>query len=213
MKIRQSNNSLILYTKKILLHKCCNRTIILELWQVIMTNISVNIFYYISFYKIYIIFIIFSTYFSLSQSQNHCFKMNPIHVSGLIWSNFTSWPDRMLHTICSKPSISQSRVSDSLNFLIRRVQFNILHIIPHYSVLKFYKSNILLSYFIFQQFNTFHLPDVNTENPDEKSIITYVVSYYHYFSKMKALIVEGKRIGKVRWSFSRYFGFFRDTDI
>uniref|UniRef100_A0A8C1NSK7 Spectrin beta chain n=1 Tax=Cyprinus carpio TaxID=7962 RepID=A0A8C1NSK7_CYPCA len=39
--------------------------------------------------------------------------------------------------------------------------------------------------------------DVNTENPDEKSIITYVVSYYHYFSKMKALIVEGKRIGKV----------------
>uniref|UniRef100_A0AAY4EEK2 Spectrin beta chain n=1 Tax=Denticeps clupeoides TaxID=299321 RepID=A0AAY4EEK2_9TELE len=39
--------------------------------------------------------------------------------------------------------------------------------------------------------------DVNTENPDEKSIITYVVSFYHYFSKMKALIVEGKRIGKV----------------
>ncbi|KAK7881992.1 hypothetical protein WMY93_028166 [Mugilogobius chulae] len=39
--------------------------------------------------------------------------------------------------------------------------------------------------------------DVNTENPDEKSIITYVVSYYHYFSKMKALIVEGKRVGKV----------------
>lgn len=40
--------------------------------------------------------------------------------------------------------------------------------------------------------------DVNTENPDEKSIITYVVSYYHYFSKMKALIVEGKRVGKVK---------------
>uniref|UniRef100_A0A7N6A354 Spectrin beta chain n=1 Tax=Anabas testudineus TaxID=64144 RepID=A0A7N6A354_ANATE len=39
--------------------------------------------------------------------------------------------------------------------------------------------------------------DVNTENPDERSIITYVVSYYHYFSKMKALIVEGKRVGKV----------------
>lgn len=38
---------------------------------------------------------------------------------------------------------------------------------------------------------------MNTENPDEKSIITYVVSYYHYFSKMKALIVEGKRVGKV----------------
>ncbi|XP_068110148.1 spectrin beta chain, erythrocytic-like isoform X2 [Hyperolius riggenbachi] len=39
--------------------------------------------------------------------------------------------------------------------------------------------------------------DVFTENPDEKSIITYVVAFYHYFSKMKALIVEGKRIGKV----------------
>lgn len=44
----------------------------------------------------------------------------------------------------------------------------------------------------------FGTPDVNTENPDEKSIITYVVSYYHYFSKMKALIVEGKRVGKVK---------------
>lgn len=41
------------------------------------------------------------------------------------------------------------------------------------------------------------LADVFTENPDEKSIITYVVSFYHYFSKMKALAVEGKRIGKV----------------
>uniref|UniRef100_A0A6I8NU58 Spectrin beta, non-erythrocytic 4 n=1 Tax=Ornithorhynchus anatinus TaxID=9258 RepID=A0A6I8NU58_ORNAN len=39
--------------------------------------------------------------------------------------------------------------------------------------------------------------DVNMETPDEKSIITYVVSFYHYFSKMKALAVEGKRIGKV----------------
>ncbi|XP_048831695.1 spectrin beta chain, erythrocytic isoform X1 [Brienomyrus brachyistius] len=39
--------------------------------------------------------------------------------------------------------------------------------------------------------------DVFTENPDEKSIITYVVAFYHYFSKMKALAVEGKRAGKV----------------
>ncbi|XP_077320775.1 spectrin beta chain, erythrocytic [Lithobates pipiens] len=39
--------------------------------------------------------------------------------------------------------------------------------------------------------------DVFTENPDEKSIITYVVAFYHYFSKMKVLAVEGKRIGKV----------------
>uniref|UniRef100_A0A669DCC3 Spectrin beta chain n=1 Tax=Oreochromis niloticus TaxID=8128 RepID=A0A669DCC3_ORENI len=40
-------------------------------------------------------------------------------------------------------------------------------------------------------------PEGESHNPDEKSIITYVVSYYHYFSKMKALIVEGKRVGKV----------------
>ena len=39
--------------------------------------------------------------------------------------------------------------------------------------------------------------DVFTDNPDEKSIITYVVTYYHYFSKMKAETVQGRRIGKV----------------
>lgn len=40
--------------------------------------------------------------------------------------------------------------------------------------------------------------DISVDHPDEKSVITYVVTYYHYFSKMKALKVEGKRIGKVR---------------
>lgn len=40
--------------------------------------------------------------------------------------------------------------------------------------------------------------DVNVEFPDEKSIITYVVTFYHYFSKMKAETVQGKRIGKVQ---------------
>jgi len=39
--------------------------------------------------------------------------------------------------------------------------------------------------------------DVNVEYPDEKSIITYVVTYYHYFSKMKADSVQGRRVGKV----------------
>uniref|UniRef100_A0A8C7F519 Spectrin beta chain n=1 Tax=Oncorhynchus kisutch TaxID=8019 RepID=A0A8C7F519_ONCKI len=39
--------------------------------------------------------------------------------------------------------------------------------------------------------------DISVDHPDEKSVITYVVTYYHYFSKMKALKVEGKRIGKV----------------
>jgi len=39
--------------------------------------------------------------------------------------------------------------------------------------------------------------DVDTDNPDDKSIITYVVTYYHYFSKLKAETVQGKRIAKV----------------
>ncbi|XP_050300402.1 spectrin beta chain isoform X2 [Anthonomus grandis grandis] len=39
--------------------------------------------------------------------------------------------------------------------------------------------------------------DIFVEQPDEKSIITYVVTYYHYFSKMKQETVQGKRIGKV----------------
>jgi len=39
--------------------------------------------------------------------------------------------------------------------------------------------------------------DISVEYPDEKSIITYVVTYYHYFSKMKAESVQGRRVGKV----------------
>ncbi|XP_045479704.1 spectrin beta chain isoform X5 [Harmonia axyridis] len=39
--------------------------------------------------------------------------------------------------------------------------------------------------------------DCYVDQPDEKSIITYVVTYYHYFSKMKQETVQGKRIGKV----------------
>lgn len=35
------------------------------------------------------------------------------------------------------------------------------------------------------------------EQPDEKSIITYVVTFYHYFNKMKQETIQGKRIGKV----------------
>lgn len=45
--------------------------------------------------------------------------------------------------------------------------------------------------------NLLRVTDISVDHPDEKSIITYVVTYYHYFSKMKALAVEGKRIGKV----------------
>nr|CDS28968.2 spectrin beta chain [Hymenolepis microstoma] len=39
--------------------------------------------------------------------------------------------------------------------------------------------------------------DVCVEQPDEKSIITYVAAYYHCFNKMKADTVHSKRVGKV----------------
>jgi len=45
--------------------------------------------------------------------------------------------------------------------------------------------------------------DVNVEHPDEKSIITYVVTYYHYFSKMKAESVQGRRVGKVQLFYNK----------
>ena len=45
--------------------------------------------------------------------------------------------------------------------------------------------------------------DVNMETPDERSIITYVVTYYHYFSKMKQETVQGKNIIFVCFTFGR----------
>jgi spectrin beta len=39
--------------------------------------------------------------------------------------------------------------------------------------------------------------DVNVEYVDEKSIITYIVTLYHYFSKMKNDNVQGRRLAKV----------------
>ena len=38
---------------------------------------------------------------------------------------------------------------------------------------------------------------MNVDFPDEKSIMTYVASYYQYFAKMKTVEVSGSRIGKV----------------
>ena len=46
--------------------------------------------------------------------------------------------------------------------------------------------------------------DVFVDMPDEKSIITYVVTYYHYFSKLKQETVQGNRIAKVQL-FSKLF--------
>lgn len=58
--------------------------------------------------------------------------------------------------------------------------------------------NFTMVLFERENFCVLWFTDVFTENPDEKSIITYVVAFYHYFSKMKVLAVEGKRVGKVR---------------
>lgn len=40
--------------------------------------------------------------------------------------------------------------------------------------------------------------DVNVEVPDEKSIITYVVTYYHYFNKLKQETIQVSRDNQSR---------------
>jgi spectrin beta len=39
--------------------------------------------------------------------------------------------------------------------------------------------------------------DVDVPRPDDKSIMTYLVTYYHYFSKMKAEETGGRRLNKI----------------
>lgn len=39
--------------------------------------------------------------------------------------------------------------------------------------------------------------DVNVVHPDEKSIITYVSLYYHYFAKQKSEMTGARRVAKV----------------
>lgn len=39
--------------------------------------------------------------------------------------------------------------------------------------------------------------DIDTVRPDEKSILTYVASYYHTFARMKNEQKSGKRIANV----------------
>ena len=42
-----------------------------------------------------------------------------------------------------------------------------------------------------------NIADLMVPKPDDKSIMTYLVSYYHYFSKMKAEETGGRRLNKV----------------
>jgi len=44
------------------------------------------------------------------------------------------------------------------------------------------------------------VPDVDQARPDEKSVITYVASYYHTFARMKNEIKGGRRIANVSTS-------------
>jgi hypothetical protein len=64
---------------------------------------------------------------------------------------------------------------------------------PRYNVVSVLDDIDFQPFYLIQPFAV----DVNVEYPDEKSIITYVVTYYHYFSKMKADSVQGRRVGKV----------------
>ena len=41
--------------------------------------------------------------------------------------------------------------------------------------------------------------DVDVARPDDKSVMTYVASYYHYFAKMKSEMTGTKRIAKVQF--------------
>ncbi|CDW52048.1 protein sma d; protein sma c; protein sma b [Trichuris trichiura] len=41
--------------------------------------------------------------------------------------------------------------------------------------------------------------DIDVARPDEKSVITYVSMYYHYFAKQKSELTGAKRIAKVIW--------------
>jgi len=42
------------------------------------------------------------------------------------------------------------------------------------------------------------LVDVSVPRPDDKSIMTYLVAYYHYFTKLKHEVTGGKRLNKVQ---------------
>lgn len=61
-----------------------------------------------------------------------------------------------------------------------------------------YQAHYSVPYLYLVQYPIFcPTADIDVEVPDDKSIMTYVVSYYHYFSKMKSEGVRSRRIAKV----------------
>ena len=58
-------------------------------------------------------------------------------------------------------------------------------------------NNITIDKREFGLVKPFDAEDSHVDTPDGKSIITYVVTYYHYFSKLKQETTQGKRIAKV----------------
>ena len=50
--------------------------------------------------------------------------------------------------------------------------------------------------------------DMDTVRPDEKSVMTYVASFYHTFARMKNEMKGGRRIANVKSTFS-IFPFFK----
>lgn len=55
---------------------------------------------------------------------------------------------------------------------------------------------VIIDFFIFI-FSLLDAEDIDTARPDEKSVLTYVASYYHTFARMKNEQKSGKRIANV----------------
>lgn len=60
------------------------------------------------------------------------------------------------------------------------------------------------------QFRLLDAEDVDTARPDEKSVLTYIASFYHTFARMKNEQKSGKRIANVRF-FVTLKDFFEDN--
>ena len=87
-------------------------------------------------------------------------------------------------------SISQTYSSLLSSFMCIFI-FQNIHAIYNYTYIYVYIFGYTVSIHLYVYLSRF------VDTPDEKSIITYVVTYYHYFSKLKQETVQGKRIAKV----------------